>query len=87
MTRQELMNSIKHLPWKRNWFGALRCSSGDCPIMAAYRIQFPQLARPGSNSQFYSAGQTLGLSDDEINAIVSAADSSIQRIPELEPER
>jgi hypothetical protein len=85
MTRQELMKSIKHLPWERDLSGALRCANGDCPILAAYHLKFGYNdGKDYENDDYGDAGYDLGLHVDDIDEIVSEADDFDGLIPELE---
>jgi hypothetical protein len=81
MTRKQLMDSIKDLPWKRE-DGYLRCATGDCPIVAAHRKMFPELYV--SNGGWVLAAQRLKLSFEEAQEIVKQADAYRGHIEELE---
>lgn len=84
MTREELMALVKSLKWTRGdprvkFLSQLRCTNGDCPLAAAYRIKFG-IAIP--NWAWRKAADELGIDRNEAEIIVREADYSI--IPELE---
>lgn len=80
MNRKELMNSIKHLNWKRTpHSNVLRCDSGKCPITAAYRIKFN---KDISNFAWDRAASELGIEYEIAREIVREADCRV--VPELE---
>lgn len=83
MTRQELMESIKHLKWTRihdNYHHpTLRCEKGDCPIIAAAKLKGITNV---DNWQWEEAAKKLDLAYYVALEIVREADKGI--IPELE---
>lgn len=74
MTRQELIELIKHKKWSRK-SGVLRCEKGDCPIIAAFNIKFPDLDSFYDNVSWSYAAEVLGLSFDDARNIVREADT------------
>lgn len=78
MTIKELVTMVQHLDWRRSNDGKIRCANGDCPVLAAYRIMFPEGELVGRNDRVYTASDILGLSYDEVSKIVNAADDRIR---------
>ena len=73
MTRHELVEIVQGLRWRRPLGGALRCPQGDCPILAAYRIQFP-LYTPLRNRDWRMAAKALGLDWETARSLQIEAD-------------
>jgi len=70
----QFFNELQHFKWykKTGLIGAIRCSKGDCPILAVYRHQHPQTEY--KNSDYRAAGDALGLSIQDQLIITRAAD-------------
>lgn len=75
MTIKELATMVRHLDWKRDKAGSIRCANGDCPVLAAYRIVFPWGELVGKNGVPHTAGAALGLSYDDVSKVVATADT------------
>jgi hypothetical protein len=83
MTKEQLLDSIKHLTWSRHysiglWPGMLRCAKGDCPLIAAYQIyrfHNPWLPNLSSNNYHWSiVAKYLGIDIEVARELVRQAD-------------
>jgi hypothetical protein len=84
MTRAELIELVRPLKWRKNYYGrsssAIRCEQGNCPIIAAYYLKFPDGANFGN---FDWAEAAMALNIDLGVARQIALDADYDNIPEL----
>jgi hypothetical protein len=90
MTRAELVALIKGRKWRKvpayrssaDPDRFLRCAAGDCPIIAAHRIMFPDSVY--GNASWPYAARDLALPVEEARRIVAEADGNLPLGPDLQ---